>query len=292
MRRIPTGHSDVDAAGAFDRARSREVVARLGRWLRRQPSDVNAILPFDEVVRALGRLSERDLGLQTIPLDAVVGTVDRDRGPFDRRFRPRSSNARARWVRMAASLQRGEPMEPIAVYRVGEAYFVRDGHHRVSVARAAGHTSIQARVTEVLTTAGASADLRFTDLPVKTHERYFLERVPLPPEARTRVVVRDPARYAALAEGVEAWGFRVMQERRRLMSRNEVAEAWFRDEYLPVVAVLRDTGLMPAGADETEAYMRLTEARYNLLRTHGWDEGVVQRLAARLRRRSGPRSSG
>src|SRR3712207_2757885 len=104
MRRLPTGHSHADASDAFDQARSREVLARLGRWLRRQPSDVNAILPFDEVVRALGRLSEEDRGLRTIPLDAVVGTVDRDRGPFDRRFRPKTSGAKARWVRLAASL--------------------------------------------------------------------------------------------------------------------------------------------------------------------------------------------
>lgn len=292
MPRLPTGLSDADAADAFDQARSREVRARLARWLRRQPSDVNAILSFDEVVEALGRRGERDLGLKTIPLDAIVGTVDRDRGPFDRRFRPRSSDPRDRWVRLAASLQRGEAMEPISVYQVGQAYFVRDGHHRVSVARAAGHSSIQAFVTEVLTTAGASADLRLTDLPVKTHERYFLERVPLGPEARSRVMLHDPVRYAALAEGVEAWGFRLMQERGVLMTREEVAGAWFHDEYLPAVAMLRETGLLPEGADETESYMQLAEARYNLLLTHGWDDSVVRRLARRLRRKPSRRSSG
>ncbi len=285
MRRLPTGHSDSDAAHAFDHARSREVMGRLSRWLRRQPSDVNAILSFDEVVAALGRLGERELGLKTIPLDAVVGTVDRDRGPFDRRFRPRSSDTRDRWVRTAASLQRGEGMEPISVYQVGDAYFVRDGHHRVSVARAAGHFTIQALVTEVRTTADAPADLRLTDLPVKTHERYFRERVPLPPEGRARVVLKNPQSYAELAEGVEAWGFRLIQERGDLLSREEVAEAWFRDEYLPAVTMLRETGLLPEGADETESYLRLTEARYNLLLTHGWDETVVRELRRKLRRK-------
>jgi hypothetical protein len=282
-RRLPTGRSESDASDAFDQARSREVLARLGRWVRRQPSDVNAILSFDEVVRAAGRVGERERGLRTIPLDAVVGTVDRDRGPFDRSFRPRSSDPRQRWVRLAASLQRGEAMEPISAYQVGDAYFVRDGHHRVSVARAAGLTTIQAIVTEVLTTTGASADLRLTDLPVKTHERYFLERVPLGPQERARVVLDDPARYAPLAEGVEAWGFRVMQERGVLMSRAEVAEAWFREEYLPAVTMLSDTGLLPEGAGETESYMRLAEARYNLVKTHRWDESVVRQLAQKLR---------
>jgi hypothetical protein len=289
MRRLPTGRSDADASDAFDQARSREVLARLARWVRRQPSDVNAILSFDEVVQALGRLGERERGLQTIPLDAVVGTVDRDRGPFDRRFRPKTSDAKARWVRLAASLQRGEGMEPISVYQVGDAYFVRDGHHRVSVARAAGHSTIQAVVTEVLTTAGAPANLRLTDLPVKTHERFFRERVPLGPQGRARVKLDDPRGYAALAEGVEAWGFRAMQDRGVLMSRPEVAEAWFGEEYLPAVAMLQETGLLPEGAGEIEAYMRLTEARYNLLQAHRWDESVVRRLAQALKRK--PRRS-
>ncbi len=285
MRRIPTGHSDSDAARAFDQARNRQVMARLSRWLRRQPSDVNAILSFDEVVAALGRRGEQEMGLKTIPLDNVVGTVDRDRGPFDRRFRPRSSGTRDRWVRLAASLQRGEPMDPISVYQVGDAYFVRDGHHRVSVARAAGHSTIQALVTQVRTTADAPADLRLTDLPVKTHERYFRERVPLGPEARARIVLRDPESYASLAEGVEAWGFRLMQERGTLLSRQEVADAWYRDEYIPAVTMLRETGLLPGEADETEGYLRLTEARYNLLLTLGWDENVMRRLARTIRRK-------
>lgn len=289
--RRQTGSPRADAVDAFDQARSREVVARLRRWARRQPGDVDAILPFDEVVAALGRLGEREVGLRTISLDAIVGTVDRGSGPFDRRFRPRSSQSRERWVRLAEGARRGEPFEPISVYQVGEAYFVRDGHHRVSVARAAGHNTIEAHVTEVLTRAGASADLRLGDLPTKTHERYFLERVPLPPVARRQVVLADPHRYAELAEAVEAWGFRMAQEQGRLLSREETAEAWFHQEYEPAVALLRDAGLIASGVSETESYMHLANARYSLLRTHRWDDDVIEGLRSHLsRRRSADRS--
>ncbi|MDQ4048383.1 MAG: chromosome partitioning protein ParB, partial [Actinomycetota bacterium] len=81
----------------------------------------------------------------------------------------------------------------------------------------------------------------------------------------------------ALAEGVEAWGFRVIQGRGELMSREEVAQSWFHDEYLPVVEMLREADLV-GNDSETEAYMRVAAERYLLLRTHVWDEAVIERL--------------
>jgi hypothetical protein len=269
-----TGLPSADAQFDFSRARRRRALARLAARLRREPSDVDVILPFDEVVAALGRRGERRLGQQPIPLDSIVGSVDRPR-EFDRRFRPTSGRVRQRWERIDAAQRRGEAMPPIDVYRIGRLHFVKDGHHRVSVARALGHEDINAYVTEILTEIGADEKMRLRDLPLKSHERLFHERVPLAEEARKRVQLADEWRYAALAEAVEAWGFRVMQDRGEPMSRAEVAEAWYRDEYEPVVELLREAGLTGRGT-ETEAYMRVAHLRYLLLRTHQWDEAVVE----------------
>ena len=149
-----TGFPRADVEDDFLRARRRQMLARLAHRLRREPDDVNLILPFDEVVAALGLKGERSLGLQTIRLDAVVGTVDSQRD-FDRRFRPTSGRVRERWERLALAQRRGESIPPIDVYRVGELYFVKDGHHRVSIALATGQTTIDAYVTEVLTSVPA-----------------------------------------------------------------------------------------------------------------------------------------
>jgi hypothetical protein len=275
-----TGFPIQDAQTDFSRSRRRELLGRLATRLRRDP-DVNLILPFEEVVEALGYRGERSLGLHTIPLDSIVGTVDRTR-EFDRRFRPKSGGVRRRWEPIAAAQRRGEAMPPISVYRVGELHFVKDGHHRVSVARALGHREIDAYVTEVITEVGAGGDLRPADLPLKGHERVFYERVPLPAEARKRIELSDPWEYAQLAEGVEAWGFRLIQGCGELMTREEVAEAWFREDYEPIVATLREAGLIGKGT-ETEAYMRVVAERYRLLRTHHWDEKVLERLQRELR---------
>jgi hypothetical protein len=263
----------ADAQGDFSRARRQRALSRLSARLRRV-DDVHHILPFEEVVRALGRTGERRLGLQLIPLDSIVGTVDRSR-EFDRSFRPTSPRVRDRWQRINLAQRKGQAMPPIDVYRIGELHFVKDGHHRVSVARAFGHTDIEAFVTEVLTQVGAGREIRLRDLPLKSHQRLFYERVPLPAELRERIHLSDEWRYAALAEAVEAWGFRASQARREWLSRPEVAEAWFRDEYEPVIEMLREAQLIPKGVSDTEAYMKVAHLRYLLLRTHEWDDAVI-----------------
>ena len=269
-----TGLPSADAQFDFSRARRRRALGRLSARLRREPDDVNHILPFEEVATALGRMGERRLGEQPIPLDSIVGTVDRSR-EFDRSFRPTSPRVRERWQRINLAQRKGEPLPPIDVYRIGELHFVKDGHHRVSVARAFGHRDINAYVTEVLTQVGADRKIRLKDLPLKSHQRLFFERVPLPPEQRRRIHLSDEWRYAALAEAVEAWGFRVMQARRQELSRAEIAEAWFRDEYEPVVEMLREADLIPKGTSDTEAYMKVAHLRYLILRTHEWDDAVI-----------------
>jgi hypothetical protein len=275
MPALPTGLASQDAQDDFQRARRRQVMARMARVLTGQ-GDVDVILPFDEVVAALGRVGERDLGLQVIPLHSIAGTVDRTTG-FDREFRPTTARVRQRWERIAAAMRRGEAMPPIDVYRIGEVHFVKDGHHRVSVARALGHREIEARVTEVLTRVGAGKELRLHDLPVKSNERLFHERVPLPSAARARIRLTDAEDYARLAEGVEAWGFRLMQETGELLDRVKVARRWYVDEYEPVVAMLRAADMLGKGT-ETEAYMHVATERYRLLRTHEWSEDVLSRL--------------
>ena len=281
---MDTGFPAADAQGDFSRARRARVLAAVGRRLRFEPDDVNYVLPFEEVVEALGRVSEEDLGLQTVPLDSIVGSVDRTRD-FDRDFRPTTTRVRSRWQRIAEAQRRGESLPPVSLYRIGDLHFVRDGHHRVSVARSLRRTDIDAYVTEVHTRIVPGRDVRIADLPLKSHERLFFDRVPLDAERRKRIEVSDPWDYGVLAEGVEAWGFRAMQGRRTYLDRPTVARMWFDEEYVPVVEMLTAAGFRERGETETDAYMRIVTVRYMLLRTHEWSPDVVERLRREDRRR-------
>jgi hypothetical protein len=147
---LDTGFPRADAENDFLRARRHQFLAALAHRLRGQPHNSDRLLPLDEVVGALGMRGERQLGLQTIRLDTIVGTVD-SRRDFDRRFRPTSNRVRSRWEQLALAQRRGQAIPPIEVYRVGNLHFVNDGHHRVSIAAATGQQTIDAYVTEILT---------------------------------------------------------------------------------------------------------------------------------------------
>jgi hypothetical protein len=271
-----TGFPQTDAEYDFLRVRRRQVLSRLAGWMRRQPDDVSEILPFDEVVAALGRTGERWLGLRVVDLETVVGSVDRTRD-FDRWFRPRSGRSRARWERLARAHRRGETIPPVDLYRVGGLHFVRDGHHRVSVALALGLRTIDAHVTEVTTAVDATGIARRGDLISKSLRRVFLDRVPLPGPALSTIMVTQPWSYAVLSEAVEAWGFRLMQQEGRFLDRSTVARRWYGEEFTPVVRMLGQAGLIGDRTD-AEAYLQLAAQRYRLLRTHRWDDEVLDRL--------------
>jgi hypothetical protein len=281
---VSSGFPGADAQSDFSRARRSRLLADIGRRLRREPDDVALMLPFEEVVEALGRTGQTDLGLQVVPLDAIVGSVDRS-VDFDRGLRPTSARLRSRWERIAAAQRRGESLPPVSLYKIGELFFVRDGHHRVSVAKSLGRKDIDAYVTEVNTRVKLGEDTRISDLPLKDHERLFRERVPLPAEMRRRIALSDPWDFGTLSENIEAWGFRAMQSRGTYMDRGEVARLWFTEEYLPVVELLVAGDLMDRDETETDAYLRVAGDRYRALRTHEWSDEVLEQLRRGDRRR-------
>jgi hypothetical protein len=275
-----TGFPLADAENDFMRARRQQVLARLVRRLRGKPDDVNLILPFHEVIAAVGQRGERYVGLRVIPLEAIVGSVDRTRD-FDRQFRPTSTRVRERWQRLAVAQRRGEAMPPIEVYKVGELYFVRDGHHRVSVAHALGLRTIEAYVTEVTTRISPHGINRPGDLVMKDHRREFVDRVPLPARCRERISFADPKRYGELSMYVEAWGFRLSQQEDRMLHREEVARRWFDEEYAPVTRMLRQADLMDLGDTEADAYLNVACLRWELIRSHDWTDEVFELIRAR-----------
>jgi hypothetical protein len=145
---LDTGYPQADVENDFLRARRRHSLAALSHWLRGHPRGGCYLPTLGEVVGPPGWRGERQLGLQTIRLDTIIGTVD-SRRDFDRHFRPTSNRVRSRWEQLALAERRGAAIPPIEVYRVDGLYFVSDGHHRVSIAAATGQQTIDAYVTEI-----------------------------------------------------------------------------------------------------------------------------------------------
>jgi hypothetical protein len=137
-----TGSAQMDAERAFARQTRARRRASLARRLRRGRADSARLSIYDETKRRRSGLPAR----VEIPLDAIAGTVEPSRAAmFDGEFRP-SRLSRSRWERVWLAEHRGAVLPPISVVRVRDGYAVRDGHHRVSVARARGAVTIDAAV--------------------------------------------------------------------------------------------------------------------------------------------------
>jgi hypothetical protein len=166
---VITGYLIADAADDFTRIRRRQTWSRLSRKLRRRPDQETELLDFDDVVAPLRHAGRRNLGLHNLDIDTIVGSVGRV-GDFDRWFCPRRPVNRQRWEALDRASRAGAILPPIEVYKVGDVHFVRDGHHRVSIARAHGMQTIDALVTEVAAALPAPP-LRSVDSAVSRRAR-------------------------------------------------------------------------------------------------------------------------
>jgi len=255
--RRDTGSPRADAEHDFLRARRQQVLAGLAARLLGKDADDLKALPFQAVVDALGMVSESALGVHVIPIEQIDGSVDKVRD-FDPKFRPRSGDSRRRWERIAEAARRGEPLPPIDVYQIGEMYFVRDGHHRVSVFRALGLHEIEANVRLVRTLVEPDYVHAHSDLSDQELRRLLLQRVPVGRTAGSTLVLSDPQQYPWLAEMMEAWAARLMFDEGKPLSRVEAATRWYEEEFAPATGLIQEGNLLAKGETPADAYLRLT----------------------------------
>src|SRR6187399_2342454 len=192
------------------------------------------LLELDEVERRLKPFGRRYLGAREIPIDALVGTDSRA-SSFTRDFRPLHAFSRDRLRSLQAAFADGA-FPPIVTVKLGEAYFVIDGHHRAALARRGGAEMIDADVTELIARVPLPAGADMLEVVLRELERIFLEDSGLA-EARpaARVPVSRPAHYLELLENVQVHGYHMMRVRERVLDNAEIAENWHDAIYMPTL---------------------------------------------------------
>jgi hypothetical protein len=285
----PHEQSDRD----FSRARRRAFLRRIGAYLRRDPGS-NQLLSFDEVKGALGAISQVYLGLREVPVSKIVGSVGRHRD-FDRAFLPSKPDLGTRWRRIDEIMHRDEELPPVSLYKIGDAYFVQDGNHRVSVARQQGVEMIDAEVIELRTRVPVDSALTARDLLHKVEHRHLLERLPID-HVLPEIVVEfsDVADHRRLATYIEAHGFRVSQLWKRYVSPEEVLRDWYEYDYCPIAEMIREEHILDAFPDRTELDLYLwiiyhrerlaLEARDEKISPQAAKDDILKNLPRRRRR--------
>ncbi len=230
----------MEPRSTFEKAQRKKRVRRLGEFVKQE--DTQELLPLGEVTSRLRLFQQSYVGIRDIPIDKIVGTVDRGRD-FDRELLPRRPELADRWKRVEQAFPQGG-FPPIVVYQVNDSYFVVDGHHRVAIAKQRGATLIEAEVTRIKTRFPLPADADLGRLIALEQERAFMEESALErarPDAR--IDLTRPYGYQQLLEQVKVHGYNLMQERGELLTPDEVAADWYDQVYVPTVDAIRSDGL-------------------------------------------------
>jgi hypothetical protein len=200
----------------------------------KEPSGRDRLLELEEVERRLKPFGRRYLGVREIPLDALVGTEARV-SSFTRDFRPLLPSSRDRLRSLQDAFADGA-FPPIVAVKLGEAYFVIDGHHRAALSRRRGAEMIDADVTELVARVPLPADADMLEVVLRELDRIFVDDSGLA-EARPglRVSVSRPAHYLELLENIQVHGYHMMRGRGRVLENAEIAADWYEAIYMPTL---------------------------------------------------------
>ncbi|MEN6530560.1 MAG: hypothetical protein ABFD17_02095 [Anaerolineaceae bacterium] len=234
----------------FRRARSKAAMQRFWAGIRGRSLD---LLPYDEISTKLRAVSRTDRGIKQVPLKDIIGSVNRIQD-FDRNFLPLRDDDIYRWAgvktAMTSPLAKGVP--PVSLYQIGDAYFVLDGNHRVSIAKEMGMETIEAYVTEIKTKVPISRTLTSDELVQKAAYVNFLEDTKidqiLPGVDFSLHLIEN---YPLLKEHINVHQYYMGIEKNRPVSFEEAVRHWYETLYSPVTAIIESSGLHHALRDLT-----------------------------------------
>lgn len=261
--------TSVDANKRFQNARRKVFFDQLFSLVRGRSPE---LLSFDSVQAALQawQLVEKREP-EMIPLDKIVGSVGRYRD-FTREFLPKGSINESRWRAVDAAMHSQVGLPPIEVYQIGDAYFVRDGNHRVSVARANGLEDIEAYVTRLETPVPIDANTRPEDLMLKAGLAQFLRKTQLEeirPDAD--VEVTEVGSYHELLQHIEVHRHYLGIEQQREIPWQEAVAGWYDHVFLPVAAAIWASTILDRfpGRTAADLYLWVCRHREDLARDGG-----------------------
>lgn len=226
----------------FHRFRRQAAMERFWAGIRGESLD---LLPYDEVSSKLRAVSQTNLGVQQVPLANIIGSVNRTTD-FDRDFRPLSDDDQSRWanVKTVMTSPRTMGVPPVSLYKIGDAYFVLDGNHRVSIANEMGMDTIEAYVTEVRTKVSLSSSFTLEELVEKAAQADFLEETHL-----DRILpgidlsLKRIENYPLLKEHINVHQYYMGIEQNQEVGFDEAAVDWYDKIYTPVVDIIENSGL-------------------------------------------------
>lgn len=252
----------------FSRARLKSFLNRVRAVISGSPT---RLLSYDEVKASLRLGGPIYRGIQTVRVDQIVGSLNRYQ-QFDRAFLPTQDHIAPRWESIDLAFYKDVALPPVLLYKVGQVYFVVDGHHRVSVSREQGQEFIEAEVRECSSKVNITPDLRPEDLVILGEKVQFLERTRLDqlrPHARVRLTI--PGGFDRMAKHIAVHRYFMGLDMKRDISDEEAVADWYDAVYMPIVKVIRQSKILRdfPGKTEGDLYLWVLDHQQHLAEAGG-----------------------
>jgi len=274
------------ASNDFERAYRKAFWRKVTAWLTKEPT---TLLPFHDVRERMPIKGQHYLGLQQVPINRIVGSLGRYKD-FDRVFLPRQTHTRNRWINVDRAHYEQVILPPVELIKMGELYFVKDGNHRVSVAREWEQEFIDAYVIEMVIPVPLTPEMDEDELELVKELAIFLDQTQL--EANAIRSSNIPGQYGILLEHISFHQWLLGEQRQHEVSFPEAAASWYTSVYQPLVAVIDEQGILQAfpKLSATDLYLWLVKYLWylNLAYREGGNDAdaadeVEEKAAAKLK---------
>ncbi|MCG8636282.1 MAG: hypothetical protein MI863_20790 [Desulfobacterales bacterium] len=241
--------SKTQADIAFSKAMSKAVTQELKDHLLRRSKK---LLPFDDIKERLQLWYGKDIGIRRVPLASIIGSQGRYRN-FTRHFLPLDENLRNRWKDIEIAVESGRDLPPVELYKVCNAYFVKDGHHRISVAKAKKRTAIEAKVFEYNCDLSLDDKTDFEQIAILETYQRFLVQTGLKERPHHSLHLTVLGGYPILMEHIQRHRFYLEKKEQREFSVREAALSWHDNIYSPLRDLIRENKIIDKFPHRTEA---------------------------------------
>lgn len=240
---------DSRARADFSRARFKSFINSVFAVLSGRR---NNLLSYDDIKEKLKIGGPIYRGVKTVLVEQIVGSLNRYH-EFDSAFLPKEDQLAGRWTKVDRAFYEDIHLPPVVLYKVGQVYFVVDGHHRVSVAREQGQEFIEAEVRECATRVNLTPSIKPEDLEILGSKVDFLERTALDtlrPGANIKLNIPDG--FTRMLEHIAVHRYFMGLDFKRDIPEQEAVTHWYDTVYLPIVKLIRESGLLDEFPDKTE----------------------------------------
>ena len=264
-----------DFSRAKNKARMQTIMNAL-RW--KNPN----LLSFYEVTSLIKPKSETYLGMRTIPVEKIIGSEGRYHD-FSAAFFPKREMLRHRWESIDSAVLDNVILPPISVYSLGGYYFVRDGNHRVSVAKSKGVEFIDAEVVELDSQIPLKPGMTMKELraaAVDYERKNFIEQYKPDYLPMDEICFTTPGAYPEMVNHILVHKYYINQDYPYEISFKEAAKSWYDNVYFPIVNEIRKQHLLSAfpGQSEGDMYMWIVRR---------WDEMTAAEAVRKIGRETG-----